>query len=1441
MKDDDRESPRRPVQRATADWGLRNIPGDGVAVSGGDFPSLQEVGAGPPFFSLGTEVGAHEGEDIRSCDRRSDFVDCGSQQKAPVCPTRGEQQSTDTMTRRGAKRKGGAMRPTRKRNMLRAGCSPLECLPSGCLFTLFSFFDVSRIADFRLLSSTLKAAVDSPGSLVECSAFTVTSKLASTSRTPERKELSCSDRRFSCASSFWWGLLDRPPHLRRLAICRDAIGAFEGGERTCIPLSSSLRFLLLLLRRNAAVLETLKITSPDLQCHRLVGRTEKTPQPTSVHARRCEQQLRRRVTADGSTRKPARRTKAHTGPPYAQGDASGKGATEATEAEGGRLLEDTSERGADSERESCSDGERNDCGWATSRISQASLPVRECGQVAGVQHEPLPMGNTGNRVEALQPGEEYFNSSSSWMVAPSKPHLAPSWLPFGWHPLSPASRNFVSSARVPPFASFMPHASVSSLVEPTSPLYSPYDIIHLTLVFPRLSSLSLLGCHSFLWLRLLSKCSFPSCQVFSLVCQCLGVHVALAGEARSEGDLCQPLPASRQCFGGGGERTGAARNTMSIEGDIVNLLLSAPLLRFLRLETRLPVSRRVWRAVFGGFYSTPYDEERRFPGLTHLTDLAIGDRSILHVADVVHEIVNSPSRVTIALRQPVSESLPPDEPVPSSAVPSPSETVTESQAEPHRASDETGDPQLFLSRDAPLSPPTSDPQTDRTGLTHDAATHSVCQLRRVYLGSLGGSQGEVPSVAIASLDVLMRAFPDCHFVLDTFLAGCEGPTGDVVGQGGPISDDEEVARLLPRVLPYVRHLRLHFDDPNSDVPLVPRNTRFYETSDTARIAARENRAPSLTWLSSSPPSVAPHARRISVDFLHFHPERHQGLFHCKFGAGAPCPPECDQSLGRRPPSSSSTHERMAWEVQQRRAPWPSFCIEGLPEPACSPPARPRRSFSRASSGNCESSGASRLRERCKRQAGADASSSNEPRVPAGAAPEWEVGVPRAFHSCSDEATEGHEKLSALAETLVLPVLRSDAFPAFLLTPQRPPRLLGFATSRKRRSRLRLRETQGADWRMAEEGRYNGGSSPRRADEHVGRTGSQENSGREDRRAAGLPGRARRERLERGRGWGQGEVCGFLGGARSVLARCRRTRERIDIDLLHALCKDPALRDKVKGLELHLDELVESPRTAAFVRALVDLRKKKERNECRRSSLGRASVQTERELGDHHGEESAMEGDMHRVGLGRSVTFVDTGRRSLAVWKSCGVRDSAMDLRDGRNDGDAVEISESPCLEVLRLTNHCLGPDEFPGGAYSITPPAIQANEQNGRKSDCFAYRPRSVEELGVCAKLLGSFNSSQPASVPSERLEGEKIAALFSELLHWYPELETIEVEVPPFLFDEEEDEAWREEPPQLVAVEKLLRSLGFVRSTVETPGASVYEHVIVFERRENIWGAAET
>ncbi|CBZ54261.1 putative F-box domain-containing protein [Neospora caninum Liverpool] len=1219
-----------------------------------------------------------------------------SQQTAGISSSDGKDQEKTGQPRSGPDRTGEGTETSARSCIERGGRSPLEGLPSGCMYTLFSCFDVSQVAELRLLSRTIKAAVDAPCSLRGCTSLTVTSRLAATAR---RGILGHHKQRVPSASLFWWRMLDRQPHLRRLVICRDALGFFEGSEQTDLPPSHALRFLLLLLRHSATLLDTVKITSPDLQCHRLVDWGVLTPQPTPSRAR-DEDEMRATEPERGERR-------------------SGPAAVDpgATPADGDETEEDVRETGDSSSGEASDKGEELEeggrqaegCGFSETSPFAFHHPFSAANEDANGtlmkdRHTAIPQALRGARSDSSLPS--LFGDASSNSVS------VPDWFCSGSNPPSPASRRFLSSLDAAPSRSPAPWVlpatavgdfSACALPSSHSPvLSSPLSLPATT--FPQLTSLSVSGCHAFFWLRLLSNCSFPSCRTFSLVCQCPRVHVSLALGTGEKVDLRHPLRLH--------EQSAASLQGASGEAELVKLLLSMPLLQFLRVETRLPVSRRVWRAVLGCTYTASNGEERRFPGLSYLTDLAIRDRSILHLADVVHEIANAP---------------------PQHVFPQPSDRS--SSSEDAFALAGTEDSRAVSERASLVFPSGAAPRAGAPGMPRDVLGRRCrCRLKRLSCSPLGGDLGKIPSVALASLEVLMRAFPDCQFVLDNFAAGCVGPAG-----GGAHArerrPEEDVAKLLPRILGNVQHLHLNFDDPNNDIPLL------------ADQALPEPRGAAPALLSSPPPvplsasslALAPHARRVSIDFLHFSPDTHRGLFRCRFGSLPPAQPAS---------SAAPATLRERCPRGRRRCRWPSFCVEGLPEPESasgSPPCTPgpseRSSDEEADAAASPVDGRSPQRP-CDPRSGVSAADSSPASRSVLAAP---LGSPnQAAHAPG--LTEKDWQLT-IAERHVLQVLRSAAFPAFLLAPQRPPRFLGFAPSRERRRR-RQRETRSGEERDAR--------------------------------------------------------------ARSFLARRRRTQRRIDADLLHALCRDDVLRERIKGIELRLEELADSPRAAALVWALVDLQKKKERERrrCSRAHAWRLS-----------------EGAFDMEGTSLPASMEARGRNS-SMDAPCGVA-----LRSG-NEGaeteecgaraDEVENLEPPRLEILRLGNHRFGLDELPASA--LTERRSEGDASLACSGEGLGGRP------GGAASLSSSLASPDPGNAAGA--EGEKLAALLTELLSWYPELATVEVEVPPFLYDDEEDEAWREEPPQLRAVERLLKSLGFVRSGVETLGASMYEHVVIFERR---------
>ncbi|KEP67528.1 UNVERIFIED_CONTAM: hypothetical protein HHA_225900 [Hammondia hammondi] len=1339
---------------------------------------------------------------------------------------RNDGEKTANFTRRTS-RTGGRL-GTVQRDCAECGGSRLEALPAGCMYTLFAFFDVSQVAELRLLSRTVKAAVDSPCSLRGCSSLTVTSKLAATARGGGdvlAKQRLPSVSTVSSVSVFWWRLLDRPPHVRRLVVCRDALGFCEG-ERAAFSLSHPLRFLLLLLRHNAALLDCVKVTSPDLQCHRLVDWGVLTPHArpeAPPRSRDSERRDRHSGTLPGVSRA------------IQTGDETEEDMREAAETSSG----DVSDRGDLSEEGGQQTRER--------RLSETPRFLYVPRSVSHQERSSDLVEDADSASPELPSATRSETSLSSLLQGASSKRVSlPDWFRRGSSPPSPLSRRLLSSLfsesfSARGFSNSPEFASVGgvrySVVSAASPRHNegPFSVAPPTLaaplslpatVFPKLTSLALAGCHAFLWLRLLSSSQFPSCETFSLVCQCSRVHVSLALDVDEEQTDAVSLKNPDVLAAGSRRPLSVLHGASSAEAELIRMLLSMPILRFLRLETRLPVTRRVWRAVLGCTYTTPTGEERRFTGLPHLTDLAIRDRSLIHFADVVHEMANSPELL-------FSESLdrlPSSERASPASSGFPSERRSANEEELHRVPDaET------------LRPPSERAPRfagERLGMRPNVLTSSRgrCHLKRLYMGSLGGDLGKIPSVALASLEVLMRAFPDCQLVLDSFAAGCIDP-GGAQEEDRHRRPEDDVAQLLPRILGYVQHIRLNFDDPDCDIPLLQNSLSSDSRTSSSFFSSPSSESSPSSLPSSSLPSpsspsshlsLAPYARRVSVDFLHFRPDTHQGLFHCRFGS-LPSSPSSPSSPS--PPSSSllpENHER-----GRGRCRLPSFCVEGLPEPESSPSRSPSRS--RVS----DESSAGRLREASHSSASLSqtlwTSSSSRLRQGVGAVFEESMGTGALEEAAPPPSIVNNKdggRQHTVTESHVLPVLRSAAFPAFLLAPQRPPRLLGFASRERRRREgrrdARVADEREEDWEPAA-GRMLS-EQPRRPSGETQRTEE-------------APGTAERRQERRGdTGGGLSRRRASRGVVRSFLARRRRrTQKRIDVDLLHALCRDKDVRSKVKGVELQLEELADAPRSASLVWALVDLRRKHREREHRerehrerdqsRGPLVHAVATEERQreaegtvfIPDVSPEfstanETASESHREKKPASGLTEWQVTGERH---WEDvckceCERREQTAE-KEGRNEAEE-EILEPPRLELLRIGNHRFGLDEIPAV------PSVNGHYGIGIG--------RMDEEAGVGSAGAGSPRGSSPELLNSAASEGEKIAALLRELLVWYPEVETVELEVPPFLFDDEEDEVWREEPPQLQAMERLLNALGFARSAVETLGASMYEHVVVFRRR---------
>ncbi|KFG60840.1 putative F-box protein [Toxoplasma gondii RUB] len=1333
---------------------------------------------------------------------------------------RNDREETGNLTRR-ISRTGGRL-GTVLTDCPECGGSRLEALPAGCMYTLFAFFDVSEVAELRLLSRTVKAVVDSPCSLRGCSSLTVTSKLAATARGGGdvlAKQRLPSVSTVSSVSAFWWRLLDRPPHVRRLVVCRDALGFCEG-ERAAFSPSHPLRFLLLLLHHNAALLDCVKVTSPDLQCHRLVDWGVLTPHArpeVAPRSRDTERHGGHSGTLPGVSRA------------IQTGDETEDGMREGAETSSGDVSDkgDLSEEGGQQTRERhLSETPRFlDIRRSLSHQERSSDLVEDADSAS-------PELASGTRSET--------SLSSLLRGASSKRVSLPDWFRRESSPPSPLSRRLLSSLfpdgfSARGFSNSPEFASVGdarhSMVSAASPRHNegPFSAAPPTLaaplslpatMFPKLTSLALAGCHAFLWLRLLSSSQFPSCETFSLVCQCSRVHVSLALDVDEEQTDAVSLKNPDVLTAGSRRRLSGLHGSSSTEAELTRMLLSMPVLRFLRLETRLPVTRRVWRAVLGCTYTAPTGEERRFTGLPHLTELAIRDRSLIHFADVVHEMANSPELL-------FSESL---DRLPSSERVSPASSDFPSETRP------AVEEELDRVPDAETLRPHSERAPrfagERLGMRPNVLTssRSRCHLKRLYMGSLGGELGKIPSVALASLEVLMRAFPDCQFVLDSFAAGCIHP-GDAQEEDRHRRPEDDVAQLLPRILGYVQHIRLNFDDPDCDIPLL-QNSFASDTRTSSSFVSSPASESSPSSPSSSLPSpssssshlsLAPYARRVSVDFLHFRPDTHQGLFHCRFGSlpSSPSSPSSPFS-----PSSSSSLLPENHERGRGRCRLPSFCVEGLPEPESSPSRSPSRS--RVS----DESSAGRLREASHSSAslsqtpflpGSWTSSPSRLRQGMGALFEQSTGT-GSFEEAAPPPSVVNNKdggrQQTVVESHVLPVLRSAAFPAFLLAPQRPPRLLGFASSERRRREGR-RDARVAeereDWEPAASRMLS--EQPRGPSGETQRTEEAQGTAerRQERRGDTEGGLSRRRRSSRG-------------VVRSFLARRRRrTQKRIDVDLLHALCRDKDLRSKVKGVELQLEELADAPRSASLVWALVDLRRKhREKEQSRGPLVHEAASEEGRRAAEGTvfipgvspefltANETASERHREKKPASGLTESQVTGERHWedACKCECERREQTAE-KEGRNE-DEEEVLEPPRLELLRIGNHRFGLDEIP------SVPSVNGHYGIGRMD----------ENPDVGAAGAGSPCGSSSELLNSAASEGEKIAALFRELLVWYPEVETVELEVPPFLFDDEEDEAWREEPLQLQAMERLLNALGFARSAVETLGASMYEHVVVFRRR---------
>lgn len=799
-------------------------------------------------------------------------------------------------------------------------CKPLGVLPAGCLYALLSFFDVGEVIEFRAISRSFRAFADAPCSLRQCTTLTITSELAASLRhqPPGIANLPTSGRvgartcplspGSSFPSTFWWRLLERPPHLRKLVVCREALREPSGGARRLRGSSSAWAYLWKLIRHNATHLEELKITSPDLQCHEVVdwgvwraqtlgnrnsGVEDLAPEKDEPHPITMNEfgDMGRRVQSEGRV-------------------AQGRGEKEKTPAEmeaedivkpkkGGQERGRRDRLYTHRARAGLRDEGREDEGppeHRTANEEDAGTAVCGSGHTSDAGSTVVAEGSRGSVAHrSLRSPSDRFSfssgsSSSAFLPSPfsSFPSLTSSCVPS-----SPASRFFLASlatpekgrtsrdcAKRPPGGSqdgsaiWPPHSELSSVnlersssghtgvcssIQSTSPLPlsgltdqqaiaafpgasacaadPPFSLPHTAscstsprlyrsheeggsaaclVAFPRLKKLSLFGCHAFCWLRCLSSCRFPACQNFSVVNQCPRVHVGFAGLSNncpecSEDSplcLCETTP------------DGVALSCAQAEQDLLQVLAAMPILQALRLETKLFVGRRIWRAVLGGAYGEPRGRQKPGCCSPHLVSLAIGDRAVLHLADVVHELQNTP----------------PPEGFVASRVISPGENESHEQEEcyqgaalhtsSHRVpvaewtARETGRPTYTASH---LCEDLS--HMSLRNRTTVGGRYCAClsrgprrrpELLKLSVAGWGTGREKVPSVVLNSLEIVVKAYPRCQIVLDSFTGTCaypgRGPSDDSSGEeNGPLK------QVLPRLLQQLKHLCIKYDDPDKDL------------------------------------------------------------------------------------------------------------------------------------------------------------------------------------------------------------------------------------------------------------------------------------------------------------------------------------------------------------------------------------------------------------------------------------------------------------------------------------------------------------------------------------------------------------------------------------------------------------------------------------------------
>ncbi|KAL8426660.1 hypothetical protein Efla_005917 [Eimeria flavescens] len=123
-------------------------------------------------------------------------------------------------------------------------------------------------------------------------------------------------------------------------------------------------------------------------------------------------------------------------------------------------------------------------------------------------------------------------------------------------------------------------------------------------VFTQLQRLRVQGCQTFLWLRLLSKCSFPNCRELTVACACIRQHTV-------------PPPH-------GAEPVGA---------DLMLLLRSMQRLKRLHVEVALPPTRFFWRCLL-------FPEQEQQPP-HDIQQLRVSEAVFLNVADVLAEAKRS--------------------------------------------------------------------------------------------------------------------------------------------------------------------------------------------------------------------------------------------------------------------------------------------------------------------------------------------------------------------------------------------------------------------------------------------------------------------------------------------------------------------------------------------------------------------------------------------------------------------------------------------------------------------------------------------------------------------------------------------------------------------------------------------------------------------------------